>query len=341
MTSTIDRKVCVDCKEQTAVFQCQGCTQYYCWSHTTSHHTKLLQDFEQIGSTFSQVEKVFDEHQFFQLDGIDQLYNEFNLKIDQWEQNSIDKIRHVAEENRIELKRLTKTRWTNLKSQLNRIDDELKSTRKQNNVLETDIKRWRNQLIALQKNLITKPNLVLKTRSKTSIDEIHLFDLNVSECFERGTNNACFEEENRLVSIGNGSDLYTEVRGMKQYQTGEHFVRLHVEKVTGWFLIGIINAFESLQTDSYISPSCYGWYNGHGFVYRAGQNSDENGHDLIENDVAQLIINCDQRFIRLINERTNKQLELQVDLQSCPFPWQLHLNLNMKPSRIRIVSSSI
>ena len=57
------------------------------------------------------------------------------------------------------------------------------------------------------------------------------------------------------------------------------------------------------------------------------------------NDVISLIFNCDKRKISMINERTNTKYEVDVKINQCPFPWQLHLNLYEANSCIRILSA--
>ncbi|CAF1314502.1 unnamed protein product [Rotaria sordida] len=145
-------------------------------------------------------------------------------------------------------------------------------------------------------------------------------------------------QSGKVVVVQDGPYNYTEVRGKNEYTTGHRTLCFKIEQLNGWSLFGIISKSSPLQEHSYSSPSCYGWYNGDYFVYRNGQSVGGQGHDAVENDIVNLTIDCDHRLIRLINERTNRTLELLVDIDKCPFPWQLHLNLNLAPTRIRILS---
>ena len=57
------------------------------------------------------------------------------------------------------------------------------------------------------------------------------------------------------------------------------------------------------------------------------------------NDIINLIFDCDNQKISMINERTNARYELTVNTNYCPFPWQLHVNLSEPQSRVRILSN--
>ena len=74
-----------------------------------------------------------------------------------------------------------------------------------------------------------------------------------------------------------------------------------------------------------------------------GQHSINTSTPRIEmkmNDIIILIFDCDQRKISMINERTNIKHELSVNIDHCPFPWQLHINLYEPNSRVRILPTS-
>ncbi len=97
-----------------------------------------------------------------------------------------------------------------------------------------------------------------------------------------------------------------------------------------------------MQINSYQSPSSYGWSNrsqifGAGLTGLTGR--EQNG-DAAQNDIIMLVIDCEQRKIELKNERSNRIMELPVDINKCPFPWQLHLNLHEANTRVRILNPS-
>lgn len=62
--------------------------------------------------------------------------------------------------------------------------------------------------------------------------------------------------------------------------------------------------------------------------------------EIIQNDIVDLLIDCDQRTIKLKNERTKEIIELSVDINKCPFSWQFHLNLYATNTQVRILPLS-
>ena len=59
--------------------------------------------------------------------------------------------------------------------------------------------------------------------------------------------------------------------------------------------------------------------------------------DVAQGDTVSLLIDCDQQIIQLINERSHQQLQLPVDTNKCPFPWQFHVNLHAASTKVQIL----
>jgi len=266
------------------------------------------------------------------------LHDKLAKEIDNWEEESTNKIRKMASEARNELSEYIMGRMTNIRHRFDQLTNELQQDRQINAFVETDLHVWEDKLNQLKEEIINLPNVVIEEDHTKLISNIRVNLYKSTEIFERSSGNADFTENGKVVYLKSGPDTYTDVRGKREYTIGQHTLSLKIEQLNGWILFGIISKSAPLEIHSYASPSCYGWYNGDNFVYAAGQLIDEQGSDAVQNDTVHLVIDCDNRLIRLINERTNQTLELPVDINECPFPWQLHLNLNLKPTRIRIVS---
>ncbi|CAF1316341.1 unnamed protein product [Rotaria sordida] len=266
------------------------------------------------------------------------LQDELIKKIDIWEHESIAKIKRIADETRNELIQHTTGYLSYKKLKLEKLTNELRQGRQNIDFVETDLREWIDKLNQLKEEIINPAKVVVRDACIPLITKIHVDVFETFELFERTSGKTIFEESGKVVVVQDGPYNYTEVRGKNEYTTGHRTLCFKIEQLNGWSLFGIISKSSPLQEHSYSSPSCYGWYNGDYFVYRNGQSVGGQGHDAVENDIVNLTIDCDHRLIRLINERTNRTLELLVDIDKCPFPWQLHLNLNLAPTRIRILS---
>lgn len=329
---------CATCSKERGIFKCDGCSEIFCLQHTTDHNQEIVRQIGQVEQTRDLVQQILTHKIIEPQHNVQLLHDELTRKIDIWEQESISKIQKVARETRNELCQYTTGRLNNTKLKLQQLTDELQKGREKHNFVETDLHEWQDKLNKLKEELISPPNVVVREDYTKLISNICVNYFNTKEVFERSSGNAEFEENGKVVYLKNGSDMYTEVRGNCAYTTGQHKISMKVEELNGWILFGIISQSSPLQIHSYTSPSCYGWYNGAQFVYAAGKAIGGPGCDAIQNDTIHLVIDCDKRLIRLINERTRLIQELTVDIEKCPFPWQLHLNLNLAPTRIRLLS---
>jgi hypothetical protein len=340
MATITTKRQCTTCNIQRGIFKCDGCSEVFCLNHTKDHHQHIVEELNHVEDIRDEVRKILiDEFTKPRMD-VNDLHVALNKKIDDWERKSVNEIQKVAEEARHELAKYTTERLSNTKLRLEQLTNELQQARVNNDFIETDLLAWKNKLNQFKEELINPPEVLVREGINKLISNIRVYVLNGEEVFERSSGNVDFNEHEKVVCVKDNADVYTEVRGRYEYSTGKHTVSLKVEELTGWILFGIISKSTPLQIHSYISPSCYGWYNGQEFVYAGGENIGGQGTDVIKNDIIHLVIDCDKRLIQLINERINRTLELQVDLQKCPFPWQLHLNLNLAPTRIRIISST-
>lgn len=339
MTTTTSKRFCTTCNKERGIFKCDGCSQLFCLQHTTDHHQDVIKQLDEVDKIRNLAQKALVQESFEPQRNMNALYDELVGKIDKWERESISVIQKLAEEARNELTQLTTGRLLKMQGRLEQIANEVQEARKNNDFIETDIRNWEKKLNEFKDEIQNPPMITVREDYAKIIPKIRVGHINNQEAFERSSGNVEFEENGQVVYLKNAADIYTEVRGQREYTTGQHTISLNIEQVSGWILFGIISKSSPLQVHSYIAESCYGWYNGEDFNYAAGQVIAGPGNNVIEHDTVQLIIDCDERVIRFINERIKQTLEMQVDITKCPFPWQLHLNLNQPPTRIRLFSS--
>ncbi len=94
---------CIKCGKEKTTSKCWGCLEDFCYHHLGEHRQELNKQFNEIEI----------EHDLFH-QTLNEQTNEprkhpIIQQIDQWKQNSIDKIRQIAEETRLSLfKHITK-----------------------------------------------------------------------------------------------------------------------------------------------------------------------------------------------------------------------------------------
>ena len=329
--------LCVICEKERGIFQCNGCGQGFCSQDTNRHREGLTKQLDDLTATSHLVQELIARSIAESRPPTGAVQGSLLAQVNEWERASMEQIRRVAEATRKEVLAHTSERAAHVQVQLDQINDELQRVRHTNDFLETDLRVWKHALDLFTKKLTTAPNVALQDDFTPLVTRIRVRDRDAIDFFDRSSGNAIFDDDGRVVTVHDGADVYTEVRGYKEYTRGTHTLRFKVEKLVGWILFGIINQSSPLQIHSYNAESCYGWYNGRDFNYAAGQTIEGPGHDAKDNDTLELIFDCDQRCIRLTNERTKLALQMSVDIEKCPFPWQLHLNLNEASTRVRIL----
>jgi hypothetical protein len=333
-STTASKVLCVVCNKGKGSFKCEGCSQSFCPKHSNDHRNELSQQLGDIEVSHDLIHRTVIEQTE------DPQQHPLLKKVDEWERTAIVKICQTAKEIRNELLKNTAERTANIKQKLKQLSDELRQGREDNDFIETDLRQWTQKLEELKKELLNPKTITIQEDSTSLITKIRIGRHDLSDIFERVCGTAQIKENGCLVVKGS-SDGHTEIRGKSEYSTGRHTLRFQVEQLAqnGWIFFGIISKSEPMKISSYSSPSTYGWSN-RKQICVGGQFSEKSIDDIIQNDTVILLINCDQRKIELKNERTNGTQELFVDINKCPFPWQLHFDPYAANIHVRILNPS-
>jgi hypothetical protein len=334
--ATVSSKVlCVICNKGKGTFKCEGCTEIFCPKHSIEHRNDLSKQLEEIEVTHDLAYKTLIQ----QTQNLRQ--HSLIQKIDQWEFQSIDKIRQMADEARNQLLKGITEHTSNIKKKLQDLSDELRQGREDNDFLENDLQEWMQKIEELKLELLNPVNIVIQEDSTPLITRIRIDNQDISDSFEPlYSNNPCIQENDQLL-FEDDSRVGAEIRGKNEYQIGSHTIRVRVEQLiqNGWIAFGIISKSESTQNNSYTAPSSYGWSN-QNQIYIGGQSTNEETIEIIQNDIVELSIDCDQQKIELKNERSDRIMELSIDTDKSPLPWQYYINLRAANTHVQILNPS-
>ncbi|CAF2565002.1 unnamed protein product [Rotaria sp. Silwood2] len=333
-SSTILPKVlCVMCNKGKGSFKCEGCSRMFCPKHSNDHRNELSKQLEEIVVIHDLTQQTLIQ----QIEDPQQ-HSLLNI-INKWEQESIDKIHQTSEEARNKLIKSTIEHTNNIKQKLKNLSDELRKAHDDNDFIETDLQEWTQKLEELKKKLDNPITVIIQEDLTPLVTNIRIGNEDTSDVFERVCGNGQIKENGCLV-VKDTLDGHTEIRGRNEYNIGRHEFSFRIEELAsnGWIFFGIISKSESMQTCSYSSPSSWGWAS-QNQVFSGGQCSYKQSSDAIQNDTLILSIDCDQRKIELKNERTNFIMQMWININSCPFPWQLHLNLYTANIHVRMLNS--
>jgi hypothetical protein len=329
MATVTSKILCGICNKGKGTFKCEGCSKVFCPKHSIDHRSELSKQLEEIElahdlayKTLIQQTQNLRQHLLIQ-------------KVDQWEYQAIEKIRQMADVARNNLHQSITEHAGDIKKKLQELSDELRQGREDNDYLEIDLRQWIEKLDELKLELLNPVNITVHEDSTPLVTKIHVERQNGSDEFESVYSNSS-------VQVKHDSQTLTEILGRNEYQIGSHTIRFRVEKLisNGWIAFGII-ATQSERTPNNLcaSPSSYGWSN-QNQIYIGGQLTSEETIEIIQNDIMELFIDCEQQKIGLKNERLDKTMELTIDINQCPFPWQYYVNLQTANTHVRILDPS-
>ncbi|CAF1369959.1 unnamed protein product [Adineta ricciae] len=134
--------------------------------------------------------------------------------------------------------------------------------------------------------------------------------------------------ENGRTLVAVKAWFFVAALGSHSYSSGIHCIRIRVDD--GVPFLGIRSRSippvpSEFSGGSYCleSVSTYGWEISYAAIINGHVHA--NSEEIMEPDSAiySLTLNCDQRRLSLVNENTNEQSEMEVDIHQVPFPWCL------------------
>ncbi len=337
-SSTSKRSLCKACNKATSVFFCQGCQKDFCTGHAKEHRQELSKQLDRIILEHDQLQQNLAEYRGKS--------NQHPLmqEIDQWETQSIAKVRKAADDARKELSKAVNGHTTKITEDLKHLTQELTTARSEDNFIEIDLKEWMERLEKWTQDLNT-PSSINIQQEKSNTPFIQKIIVNIilkkNEFFERSAGKLKIDDHGQVILAESGG--HSTARCHAEYSSGQHQFRFKIEQlsISNWTYFGIVSKNIPLEDSPYNTPTTFGWTT-NGAVLRNGSvQLGYNGYnsDMAQNDILELFLDCDRQKIRLTNERTNNTHEIDVNMTQCPFPWQVYIGLYFQNDRIRYLPS--
>lgn len=162
---------CVRCgKEKNAIVRCEGCSKLFCLSDLSHHREELGQQLEVIELD----RDVFREELSEQTKN--QNKRPLIQQIDQWENDSIKKIRQVADECRQSVATHMAGHFHQLEADLNQLTKHLKELRQEDDFNEINLRQVEESLAELKAKLDKPSNISLEHGSTAFIQNISIVE---------------------------------------------------------------------------------------------------------------------------------------------------------------------
>jgi predicted nucleic acid-binding Zn-ribbon protein len=180
MASASVKQPCIKCDKGFGRNMCSGCQQWFCNKHYNQHQEELAKEMENVTQKHDELhshltmESMGSEHPLL-------------VRINEWEQRSIDRIRAVTNEARTKLKQSLDQVKQEIKTSLSQVADQLKSSRENEDYTEIDLKIWMNKLESLKQHLLNPPEIELHgdTQAETNASTIKLIGVKAPRIVSR------------------------------------------------------------------------------------------------------------------------------------------------------------
>jgi hypothetical protein len=341
MASSIGKSICITCNKKEAFFTCRRCRHDFCEDHINTHHQTPIKQMDDLLNDHHQLQQMISDYI------IKPCQHPLIQHIDKWERQSISKIQQVAQDGRTKIFNVISDHILKIKKSLENLTEKLDEVRNNEKLTESFLQQGRDILDQLKNDLIT-PDTIKLRKDDDDITFISKLVVNIVEpddLFDRSAGNIRIEDNGQIIIHGQWSD-HSSVRGKGEYSFGQYRFRFKIEELDPdkWAFFGIVSKTAPIKPISINTPTAYGLAGQDGICLNGiYQNTNTNGYksDIEMNDKVELFIDCDHQLIRLTNERTSSSHELKIDLDKCPFPWQLLLGLCCSAGdRIRILPST-
>jgi gas vesicle protein len=350
MATALERKPCAKCNKGGGVTTCDGCQQSFCIKHIIEHRQELALKMDNIGQ----------EHDSFRHDLDEEIVSHLLLlQIDNWEEESIEKIKTAAKTARNEVRQILNEMKNDIKISVDKLADELQAQRESDDYTEIDLNRWSTALTDMRTLLFVEtPSTIQICKDDNAFDAIHFIKVvkkpqsttissnltQVSETISRETFSKCTDGisliENDLLAIYADRVRYgyKTIFGKTLYQYGVHEICFRIEnKDFDNFFFGIVNSSQNLVTRIFDTSTANGWW-GFDVPVIDGKHQERCGEKILQSgDIVRLTLDCNNRQIRFENDRTKTILQLNINKTLCPLPWKIAVSLSRPHDALRIL----
>jgi hypothetical protein len=159
---------CSICEEERSTFLCRGCSKDFCFEHLTEHrqlfHTQLhyiQNDYNEFKQRIIDLKTNPQKHPLIK-------------QIDQWENDSIDKIKQKAKQCREILINYTNEIINETEMKLDDSNEQLRPNEGKNDFNEIDLDRFKEKLEKFKEELNQPKNVSIEQQPNSFIKEIFI-----------------------------------------------------------------------------------------------------------------------------------------------------------------------
>jgi hypothetical protein len=149
---------CARCKDNIGSFTCEGCREIFCAKHCMEHRQELCIRFEQVVTGYNNILQQIQDKKPQNESPKTDLFD----RVDQWENNMIEKVHERGEQIRQQLTQLINNENKLVSNNIQALTDEIRKRHEKEDFLEHDIERIKRNInqVQLDINKSTAPSSI-------------------------------------------------------------------------------------------------------------------------------------------------------------------------------------
>ncbi|CAF1116806.1 unnamed protein product [Rotaria sp. Silwood1] len=171
-TTSTGKAKCFKCDKDKVVYLCEGCSQKFCLTDLTEHHKNHGIELDKIITDCDAFQQKLIEQQ------VDQNQRVLIQQIDEWEKDSINKIKQTAEECRQISIKFTVDNIVVTKKELNKLITDCRQILQEDDFNEFHLDQLKKELEKLEKELNQVSNISIQEHPTSFINKISICGVN-------------------------------------------------------------------------------------------------------------------------------------------------------------------
>ncbi|CAF0906992.1 unnamed protein product [Adineta ricciae] len=370
MASSNERRPCSQCNKGAGVAICQGCQLSFCIKHFGEHRQELSHQLEIIGLEHDEFRKDLNQYdtETTLLNRINTWEQESIGKIQTAAEIARVELRELLRKHQEEMSTTVRRMTDELQSSRESYDytetdiekwaRQLQDLRKllecpppigicEDNASQPTMRliRVHGHQTSSSSSSVKQPLRRLYSTIDTPITVTATANttekLDYSLCHERFDDvdgKLKTLEDDHVVTCYCRTFLFPSiVYGSNRYSKGKHHIRLRVEQIHDSIFVGVTNAAEDIKRADLFDRSLFGWWDLVRPVAAGHVQKSDDERVVRPGDDVTLILDCDSEQIQLRHHRTDRLVELLVDVVMCPFPWRMVIKIRSEGDLVRIL----
>lgn len=161
MIKTMEKTCCITCKKDKVAYKCNGCLQDFCFNHLNEHREQFGKQLEELENQRNFLRQIHLEEKTYS-----QKHVSFQ-QVNQWEQQSILKIKQTANKARESLMEYIDEYIEDIEMKLSKLTKEIKETRDENDFNEIILSELKEKLNELEDDFNLSSNIIIRRNSSS------------------------------------------------------------------------------------------------------------------------------------------------------------------------------